>query len=195
MGFAVHRMPQIGEVAPGVWLTSAFGGHGINTTAIAGELIAARHHRERRRRWRLFLPYELVWAGGRLGRLAQQVGSWSRGRHEEWAASVARRREAVRRAEAEQTGGVVAEPIRMAEPAPVRAGPGGGRNRPPSPRSRRSNPCFAGWRAMNGPRGSIPSLARTGEAPRRRPARRARVPRTQNEPENQPFTGGSPHSR
>ena len=28
IGFAVHRMPQIGEVQPGVWLASGFGGQG-----------------------------------------------------------------------------------------------------------------------------------------------------------------------
>ena len=37
---SVHRMPQIGEVSPGLWLASAFGGHGLNTTAMAGNLIA-----------------------------------------------------------------------------------------------------------------------------------------------------------
>ena len=99
MGFSLHGMPQVGEVVPGLWLASAFGAHGINTSAMAGELIAGAitAHDDR---WRLFLPYELVWAGGRLGRLVQRVGSWSRGRHEDWIASVARRREAIGRAEA-----------------------------------------------------------------------------------------------
>ena len=40
MAYAVHKMPQIGELAPGYWLASAFGGHGLNTTAMAGEMIA-----------------------------------------------------------------------------------------------------------------------------------------------------------
>ena len=39
MGYAVHRMPQIGMLRPGAWIASAFGGHGLNTTAMAGELI------------------------------------------------------------------------------------------------------------------------------------------------------------
>ncbi|HEY4774645.1 MAG TPA: FAD-dependent oxidoreductase, partial [Xanthobacteraceae bacterium] len=67
MGFAVHRMPQIGEVAPGIWVASAFAGHGLNTSAMAGELIA-RAIVERDDTWRLFQPYDLVWAGGALGR-------------------------------------------------------------------------------------------------------------------------------
>jgi len=77
VGFAVHRIPLIGEISPGVWVASAFGGHGINTTAMAGQLIA-RAVVERDDTWRLFLPYELVWAGGSLGRAAAQIGSWTR---------------------------------------------------------------------------------------------------------------------
>jgi glycine/D-amino acid oxidase-like deaminating enzyme len=95
MGFPVHLMPQIGEVQPGVWLTSGFGGHGINTSAIAGKLIA-RAIVESDTTWETFLPYELVWAGGRAGRaLIQSLLSW---RHvtETVAANFARRREALR---------------------------------------------------------------------------------------------------
>ena len=41
LGNTVHRiLPQIGEFGPGVWLASGFGGHGLNTTAMAGNLIA-----------------------------------------------------------------------------------------------------------------------------------------------------------
>ncbi len=76
-GFAVHRMPLIGEVSPGIWVANAFAGHGINTTAMAGQLIA-RALVERDDTWRLFLPYELVWAGGSLGRAAIQINSWAR---------------------------------------------------------------------------------------------------------------------
>jgi glycine/D-amino acid oxidase-like deaminating enzyme len=77
MGFAVHRMPLIGEISPGLWVASAFGGHGINTTAMAGQLIA-RAVVERGDTWRLFLPFELVWAGGSLGRAAAQISAWAR---------------------------------------------------------------------------------------------------------------------
>jgi gamma-glutamylputrescine oxidase len=73
MAYAVHKMPQIGELAPGYWLAGAFGGHGLNTTAMAGEMIA-RAILDGDDRWRMFSSYELVWAGGRFGRaLAQSV--------------------------------------------------------------------------------------------------------------------------
>ena len=162
MGFSVHRMPQVGEVIPGLWLASAFGAHGMNTSAMAGELIAGAIT-ENDDRWRLFLPYELVWAGGRLGRVVQQVGSWSRGLHEDWAASVAHRREAVQRGEAAQTGGVVAEPIRMAEPPP--AGPSRGQVEPPAATQvAEVESLLRRVASQERTRGGIPSLARTGEA-------------------------------
>lgn len=75
LGRAVHRMPQIGEMSRGVWLASGFGGHGFNTTAMAGELIA-RGIVESDDNWRLFAPYDLVWAGGKAGRAAAQVLHW-----------------------------------------------------------------------------------------------------------------------
>jgi gamma-glutamylputrescine oxidase len=75
LGRAVHRMPQIGEIEDGLWVASAFGGHGINTTAMAGELIA-RGIVENDETWRMFAPYELVWAGGTLGRIVAQGLYW-----------------------------------------------------------------------------------------------------------------------
>ena len=75
LGNAVHRMPQIGEITPGVWIASAFGGHGFNTTAMAGNLMA-RAIVEGDEAWRLFLPFELIWAGGVFGRAATQSGYW-----------------------------------------------------------------------------------------------------------------------
>ena len=75
LGRAIHRMPQIGEIERGLWVASAFGGHGLNTTAMAGELIA-RGIVENDETWRMFAPYELVWAGGRLGRAVAQGLYW-----------------------------------------------------------------------------------------------------------------------
>ena len=75
LGRAVHRMPQIGEIENGLWVASAFGGHGINTTAMAGKLIA-RGIVENDETWRMFAPYELVWAGGTLGRVVVQGLYW-----------------------------------------------------------------------------------------------------------------------
>lgn len=74
-GRTVHRMPQIGEMERGVWLASGFGGHGLNTSAMAGELIA-RGIVDGDQAWRLFAPYELVWAGGLLGRVIAQGIYW-----------------------------------------------------------------------------------------------------------------------
>ena len=113
MGFSMHRMPQVGEVATGVWLAGAFGGHGLNTTAMAGDLIAAAIT-EGDDRWRLFLPYELVWAGGRMGRVVQRMGAWTLRLNETIAASLARRREQARR----EAGEAVPEP-EASTPAPV----------------------------------------------------------------------------
>jgi gamma-glutamylputrescine oxidase len=75
MGLTIHRMPQIGELGPGVWLASGFGGHGLNTTAMAGNIIA-RAIIDGDQTWRQFTPFELVWAGGRLGLVAAQARSW-----------------------------------------------------------------------------------------------------------------------
>lgn len=77
LGNTVHRMPQIGELGPGVWLASGFGGHGLNTTALAGNLIA-RAVVGGDQTWRRFTPFELVWAGGLLGRAAVQTRIWIR---------------------------------------------------------------------------------------------------------------------
>ena len=55
-----------------MWLASAFGGQGINTTAMAGTLVA-RGLVDGDDTWRLFAPYELIWAGGLCGRAAAQI--------------------------------------------------------------------------------------------------------------------------
>jgi glycine/D-amino acid oxidase-like deaminating enzyme len=124
MAYAVHKMPQIGELAPGYWLASAFGGHGLNTTAMAGEMIA-RAILDGDDRWRLFSPYELVWAGGRLGRAAAQAVFWSMQLRDTLQEKIARyrdraRREAERRHqqwEAEKAARRAAEETRRAEEA------------------------------------------------------------------------------
>jgi gamma-glutamylputrescine oxidase len=75
LGVTVHRMPQLGELGPGIWLASGFGGHGLNTTAMAGNLIArAIVHGDQT--WRQFTPFELIWAGGICGRAVAQMRVW-----------------------------------------------------------------------------------------------------------------------
>jgi glycine/D-amino acid oxidase-like deaminating enzyme len=95
MGQTVHGMPQIGQLRKGLWVASGFGMQGLNTTAMAGQLIARSilHGDER---WRLFSPFELVWAGGATGRVAGQlIGMWSRGSSAA-AGALARHRERLR---------------------------------------------------------------------------------------------------
>ena len=75
LGITMHRMPQLGELGPGVWLASGFGGHGLNTTAMAGNIIA-RAIVDGDQTWRQFTPFELVWAGGVCGRAAAQMRVW-----------------------------------------------------------------------------------------------------------------------
>ncbi len=75
MGYARHLMPQIGQIAPGVWHATAFGGHGLNTTAIAG-LVLAEAILQESDRIALFAPFGLVWAGGPFGLAAAQLTYW-----------------------------------------------------------------------------------------------------------------------
>ena len=93
LGNSLHRMPQIGELLPRIWLASGFGGHGINTTAMAGDIIA-RAITEGDDTWRRFVPFELVWSGGAIGRAAAQVHYWWYRHHERSHAKQARLREA-----------------------------------------------------------------------------------------------------
>ena len=102
MGRSVHRMPQIGEVAPGLWIANAFGDHGINTSAIAGQLIA-RAVVEHDDTWRLFLPYDLVWAGGPLGRAVLQGSYWGRRLRDQARRRATRRSESLSRAQESST--------------------------------------------------------------------------------------------
>ena len=96
LGNTLHRMPQIGELSPGLWLASGFGGHGLNTTAMAGNIIA-RAIDEGDDTWKLFLPFELVWAGGAVGRLAgQSYYSWVQAREQHLARQSRRREEEYR---------------------------------------------------------------------------------------------------
>jgi gamma-glutamylputrescine oxidase len=76
MAYARHLMPQIGQAQPGVWFCTAFGGHGMNTTAIGGTVIAEGISGESDR-YRLFAPFGLPWNGGVLGRAAAQLTYWS----------------------------------------------------------------------------------------------------------------------
>lgn len=75
MSYARHLMPQIGELAPGVWHCTAFGGHGLNTTAIGGKVVAEAILGESER-YRLFRSFGLDWAGGVAGLAVAQLTYW-----------------------------------------------------------------------------------------------------------------------
>ena len=75
MGYAVHKMPIIGALEPGIWIATAFGGHGLNTTAAAGRVIAEAIA-DGGDRHRLFDPFGTAWAGGPIGRAATQSVYW-----------------------------------------------------------------------------------------------------------------------
>jgi glycine/D-amino acid oxidase-like deaminating enzyme len=78
-GETVHGMPQIGQLRRGLWVTSGFGRQGLGTSAMAAQLIATGIV-SNDDRWRLFSPFELVWAGGPAGRVAgQAVYTFARG--------------------------------------------------------------------------------------------------------------------
>jgi hypothetical protein len=125
-----------------LWVASGFGRQGLNTSAMAGQLVA-RSILWGDDRWRLFSPFELVWAGGPTGRVVGYfVGLWGRGssaaagalaRHRERVRIKERIREA-RRAEANRQVG--ARPA-VRRPAPSRPNP----NRPKSNQPRPVRPA------------------------------------------------------
>ena len=75
MGYARHFMPLIGGDGQGQWWATAFGGHGMNTTAMGGILLA-RAIAAKDDEYRRFAPFAPVWAGGPFGRMAVQLGYW-----------------------------------------------------------------------------------------------------------------------
>jgi gamma-glutamylputrescine oxidase len=76
MGYPVHKMPQLGQHAAGVWHCMGFGGHGMAATTLGGELIASAIA-EGDDRYRLFSHYGLQWTGGRVaGAIGAQMTYW-----------------------------------------------------------------------------------------------------------------------
>jgi glycine/D-amino acid oxidase-like deaminating enzyme len=128
VGQTVHGMPQIGQLRRGLWVASGFGRQGLNTSAMAGQLIA-RSILWGDERWRLFSPFELVWAGGATGRVAGQIiGMWARGSSAA-AGALARYRERARTQERIRQARL-AKANRQAGTSPPRRRPPPG---PPSP--------------------------------------------------------------
>ena len=75
MGFARHKMPLVQELQPGLWVNTAYGGHGLNGTTMGGELVAAAIA-EGGQEHALLAPFRPVAAFGRLGRAAAQALYW-----------------------------------------------------------------------------------------------------------------------
>ncbi|MGB8813081.1 MAG: FAD-binding oxidoreductase [Paracoccaceae bacterium] len=75
MAYARHQMPQLGQLHPDVWHITAFGGHGLNTTAICGKVLAEAILGETNR-IAMFAPFGLAWAGGPFGLAAAQLTYW-----------------------------------------------------------------------------------------------------------------------
>lgn len=75
MSYARHLMPQIGTLGPGIWHCLGFGGHGLNTTAIGGRVVA-EGILGTSDRYRLFAPFGLNWNGGPFGVAAVQATYW-----------------------------------------------------------------------------------------------------------------------
>ena len=76
MSYAVHKMPQIGRLSAGFWYAMGFGGSGMGTTTVAGELVASAIA-ENDDRYRLFAPFGLTPTGGIVGVAAAQLSYWS----------------------------------------------------------------------------------------------------------------------
>lgn len=83
MGYAAHKMPQIGCLKPGVWYSQGYGGHGLATTTMGGELVASAIA-GRDERWRLFEPFGLTPVGGPLGAWYAQLVYWGYQTRDAW---------------------------------------------------------------------------------------------------------------
>ena len=75
MGYARHKMPFIGRLEPGLWMSSAYGGHGVGQTA-AGAILLADAITGGDDEWRRYQAFPLRWAGGAAGRVATQAVYW-----------------------------------------------------------------------------------------------------------------------
>lgn len=83
MAYARHLMPQVGPIEPGLWCCTAFGGHGLNTTAIGGRIVGEAISGASDR-WRLFSPFGLAWNGGIAGKAAVQATYWALQAQDAW---------------------------------------------------------------------------------------------------------------
>ena len=72
--YAPHKMPQIGQLQPGLWYNTCFGGHGLVPTSVGGDVVSSAIA-QGDERYKLFEPFSHLWfAGGPLSPyIAQSV--------------------------------------------------------------------------------------------------------------------------
>lgn len=75
MSYLRHHMPVIGQLSPGVWYATGFGGLGLALTSMAGRLVGSAIDGDDRR-WEHFARLGLPFAGGALGRVPAQLLYW-----------------------------------------------------------------------------------------------------------------------
>lgn len=75
MCYAPHKMPQIGQIEPGYWYNMGYGGHGLVPTTVGGEVVAAAITGDDQT-YKLFAPFGLGYAGGKMGRYVAQMVYW-----------------------------------------------------------------------------------------------------------------------
>lgn len=64
--YAPHKMPQIGQLKPGYWYNTCFGGHGLVPTSVGGDVVSSAIA-DGDERYKLFDPFsKLDFAGGPL---------------------------------------------------------------------------------------------------------------------------------
>src|ERR1700754_1931205 len=132
VGTTVHGMPQVGQLRKGLWVASGVGRQGIATSAMAG-LLVARSILWGDERWRLFSPFELVWAGGPTGRVAGHlIGKWTRSSSAA-AGAVARYRERSRLKERQREARLAEVNRQAGTRSPPRRRPPPGQPRPARP--------------------------------------------------------------
>ncbi len=83
MAYAIHKMPLIGQAQDGQWYATAFGGHGLNTTAMAGLLIAEAITNGEDS-FRQFAPFAPGFGIGPFGRLGVQGSYWWMQARDKW---------------------------------------------------------------------------------------------------------------
>jgi glycine/D-amino acid oxidase-like deaminating enzyme len=83
MSYARHRMPQIGQLPNGQWYCTAFGGHGMNTTAVGAHVVTEAITGQSDR-IRHFQSFGLENTGGPAGRAAVQATYWGYQLRDKW---------------------------------------------------------------------------------------------------------------